>query len=115
MNLSVDQVKVIIAKVHDDLNLTHSDKYPIFCTFHTKDEKGNSYKMDYWGGGYDYRDPGAVGDDAWGLYPEYIISIDDAKGEAFAYHYYTGHLHIHLNEEGKYVEVGKLFELKNKG
>lgn len=110
MNLTIDQVKEIIAKVHDDLNLTHSDKYPIFYRGYEKNDKENDYSFASWGGGYDYSDPEAVGDDSWGKYPEYIISIDDEKGEAFAYHYYTGHIRIKLNEQGKYEVVGKLYE-----
>lgn len=108
MNLIEDQVKEIIAKVHKDLNLTHSVKYPIYCGFTKKGHKMNRFDFDLWGG-YDYSDPEAVGDSSWGM-PEYIISIDDEKGEAFAYHYYTGHLRIKLNEEGNYEVVGPLYD-----
>ena len=33
MKLTENQVKQIIIKVHKDLNLTHSDKYPIYCNY----------------------------------------------------------------------------------
>jgi hypothetical protein len=114
MKLTEEQVKEIIIKVHKDLNLSHSDKYPIFYRGYEKNDKENDYPFARWGGGYDYRDPEAVGDEWIGLYPEYIISIDDEKGEAFGYHYYTGHIRIKLNEQGKYEVVGKLYELKEK-
>jgi len=112
MKLTEKQVREIIAKVHNDLDLSFSDKYPIECGFLKKGLLPNRFDFDVWKGGYDYRDPEAVGDDSWGKYPEYIITIDDEKGEAFAYHYYTGHLRIKLNENGKYEVVGKLYELK---
>ncbi len=112
MKLTEDKVKEIIKKVHKDLNLTHSDKYPIYCTFSKPSNGLGEFNYNTWSGGYDYSDPEAAGDDSWGKYPEYIISIDDEKGEAFAYHYYTGHLRIKLNEKGKYEVVGKLYEIK---
>ena len=87
MKLTEEQVKEIIAKVHKDLNIYHSEKYPIGCGFVKKGLNPNRFDFNIWIGGYDYRDPEAVGDDSWGKYPEYIISIDDEKGEAIAYHY----------------------------
>lgn len=114
MKLTEDQVKEIIVKVHKDLNLTHSDKYPIGCGFVKKGINPNNFDFNIWTGGYDYRDPEAVGDEWIGLYPEYIISIDDEKGEAFAYHYYTGHVRIKLNEQGNYEVVGRLYDYKEK-
>jgi hypothetical protein len=114
MKLTEEQVKEIIIKVHKDLNLSHSDKYPIYCNF-SKHSKGiGAFNFPTWGGGFNYSDPEAVGDEWIGLYPEYIIYIDDEKGEAFGYHYYPGHLRIKLNEQGKYEVVGKLYELKEK-
>ena len=109
MKLTTELVKEIIRKVHKDLNLSHSDKYPINCGFTPKGHEMNNFDFDIWTGGYDYRNPKAVGDDSWGKYPEYIISIDDEKGEAVAYHYYTGHLRIKLNEQGNYEVVGRLY------
>ena len=109
MKLTAEQVKNIIRKVHKDLNLLHSDKYPIYCGFTKKGHRMNNFDFDLWGGGFDYSNPKAVGDEWIGLYPEYIISIDDEKGEAFAYHYYTGHLRIKLNEQGNYEVVGRLY------
>lgn len=114
MKLTIEQVKEIIKKVYKDLNLSHSDKYPIECGYIKKGIIPNRFDFNVWKGGYDYRDPEAVGDEWIGLYPEYIISIDDEKGEAFAYHYYTGHLRIKLNDEGKYEVVGKLYDYKGK-
>jgi hypothetical protein len=114
MKLTEKQAKEIIAKVHTDLNLSHGNKYPMFLRGYEKNDKENDYPFALWGGGYDYSDPEAVGDDSWGKYPEYIISIDDEKGEAFAYHYYTGHIRIKLNEEGKYEVVGRLYDYKEK-
>ncbi len=115
MKLTEDQVKEIIAKVHQDLNLAHSSKYPIFVRGYEKNDKENEYPFARWGGGYDYRDPEAVGDEInYGEFPEYIISIDDEKGEAFAYHYYTGHIRIKLNDQGNYEVVGKLYDYKEK-
>ena len=109
MKLTKEKVKEIIAKVHKDLSLTHSDKYPIECGFVKKGVNPNRFDFDIWTGGYDYSDPEAVGDDSWGKYPEYIISIDDQKGEAIAYHYYTGHVEIRLNKMGKYEEVKQMY------
>lgn len=110
MKLTEDQVKNIIVKVNKDLNLYYSEKYPIFCTFHLKNDKYNRFEIDYWGGGYDYRDPEAVGDEWFGEYPEYLFSINDETGEAFAYHYYSGHVEIKLNKQtGKYEAVKQLF------
>jgi hypothetical protein len=114
MKLTEEKVKEIIAKVHKDLNLLHSDKYPIYCVFDKPSRGLGDFDFPTWGGGFDYSDPEAVGDDSWGKYPEYIVSIDDEKGEAFAYHYYTGHLRINLNEEGKYEVVGRLYDYKEK-
>jgi hypothetical protein len=112
MKLTEEQVKEITTKVHKDLNLLHSDKYPIICNFRNPSKGFGEFDFPTWGGSYDYRDPESVGDDSWGKYPEYIISIDDEKGEAFAYHYYTGHLRIKLNKQGKYEVVGRLYEIK---
>jgi len=114
MNLTEEQVKEIILKVHIDLDLTHNVKYPVFYRAYEKNDKENDYSFAIWSGGFDYRDPESVGDEWLGLYPEYIVSIDDEKGEAFAYHYYTGHIRIKLNEEGNYEVIGKLFERKEK-
>jgi|SRR5690606_5467813 len=115
MKLTEEQAKEIIAKVNKDLNLYHSDKYPIYCGFTKKGHNMNNFDFDIWGGGYDYRDPEAVGDEInYGEFPEYIISIDDEKGEAFGYHYYTGHIRIKLNEQGNYEVVGKLYDYKEK-
>jgi hypothetical protein len=114
MKLTENQIKEITVKVHKDLNLSHSEKYPIEYIFIAKNDMNNRYGFDLWSSGFDYRDPEAVGDDSWGKYPEYGISIDDEKGEAFAYHYYTGHIRIKLNENDKYEVVGKLYELKEK-
>lgn len=108
MNLTEQQAKQIIAQVHDDLKLDHSDKYPIYCAFHSQKDEGNLYKADYWGGGYDYRDPEAVGDEYYGMYTEWIITIDDEKGEAIQFAYYTGRWEIKLNKNGKYKRVKKL-------
>ncbi len=109
MKLTENRVKEIIVQVHNDLKLAHSDKYPIFCTPHKADEKHNDWGIANWGGGYDYRDPEAVGDLWIGAYPEYLVTIDDKKGEAIAYHYYTGHFLIRLNEDGKYEVVKQLY------
>ncbi len=115
MKLTAEQVKEITAKVHKDLKLYHSDKYPIVCGFVKKGENPNRFDFNVWKSGYDYRDPEAVGDEInYGEFPEYIISIDDEKGEAFAYHYYTGHIRIKLNEQGNYEVVGKLYDYKEK-
>jgi len=114
MKLTEDKVKEIIIKVHNDLNLTHNIKYPIYCRGYEKNDKENDYPFPRWGGGFDYSNPEVAGDEWIGLYPEYIISIDDEKGEAFAYHYYTGHIRILLNENDKYEVVGRLYELKEK-
>jgi hypothetical protein len=116
MKLTEDQVKEITAKVHKDLNLTHSNKYPIEFIYIYKNDEHNRFGIDYWSTGYDYRDPEAVGDEInYGEFPEYIISIDDEKGEAFAYHYYTGHIRIKLNEKGNYEVVGKLYDYSKLG
>lgn len=112
MKLTEEQVKEIILKVHKDLNLSHNDKYPIYCVFNKPSKGLGEFNFSTWGGGFNYSDPQAVGDEWIGLYPEYIVSIDDEKGEAFAYHYYTGHLRIKLNEQGKYEVVGKLYGAK---
>lgn len=110
MKLIEEQVKQIIAQVYKDLNIYHSNKYPINCGFTKKGHKMNNFSFNIWTGGYDYRDPEAVGDDSWGKYPEYIISIDDEKGEAIAYHYYTGHVEIRLNKgTGKYEQVKQMY------
>lgn len=115
MNLTEEKVKDIIAKVHKDLKLYHSDKYPIYCNFTKRSSGIGGFDFPTWGGGYDYRDPEAVGDEInYGEFPEYIISIDDEKGEAFAYHYYTGHIRIKLNDQGNYEVVGKLYDYKEK-
>ncbi len=116
MKLTADQVKEIIKKVHKDLDLYHSDKYPIYCNFSTHSDRVRGFNSPSWGGGYDYRDPESVGDEInYGEFPEYIISIDDEKGEAFAYHYYTGHIRIKLNEKGNYEVVGKLYDYSKLG
>lgn len=114
MKLTIEQIEEIVKKVHIDLNLLHSDKYPIISNFRKPSKGLGKFNFPTWGGSFDYRDPEAVGDEWIGLYPEYIISIDDEKGEAFAYHYYTGHLRIKLNEQGKYEVVGRLYEYKEK-
>ncbi len=115
MKLTTEQVEEIVKKVHQDLNLYHSDKYPIICNFRKPSKGLGEFDFPTWGGGYDYRDPEAVGDEInYGEFPEYIISIDDEKGEAFAYHYYTGHIRIKLNEQGNYEVVGKLYDYKEK-
>jgi len=107
MKLTEEQVKEITSKVHKDLNLSHSDKYPIEYGFVKKGHNMNRFDFNIWKSGYDYRDPEAVGDDSWGRYPEYIITIDDEKGEAIAYHYYTGHLEIKLNHDTNKYEIVK--------
>ncbi|MAN29031.1 MULTISPECIES: hypothetical protein [Mesonia] len=75
MKLTENQVKQIIIKVHKDLNLTHSDKYPIYCNYRKPSKGLGNFSFPTWGGGFDHRDPEAVGDEWIGLYPEYIISI----------------------------------------
>lgn len=114
MKLTEEQVKEIIKKVHIDLNLPYFDIYPIECGFIKKGVNPNRFKFNIWTGGYDYRDPEAVGDEWLRTGGEYIISIDDEKGEAFAYHYYTGHIRIKLNEDDKYEVVGNLYQYKEK-
>ncbi|WP_128330265.1 hypothetical protein [Apibacter sp. HY039] len=113
MNLTKEQVKQIIAQVHKDLNLEHDNKYPILTNFIHKNDEYNDWKFDYWGGGYDYSDPEAVGDE-WLRSPgsEWLITIDDAKGEAIAIHSYTGHYEIALNKEGKYEIVKQMYRNK---
>jgi len=114
MKLTEEQVKKIIKKVYVDLNLPYFEIYPINCGFTKKGHKMNNFDFDIWTGSYDYRDPDAVGDEWMRMGSDYIISIDDEKGEAFAYHYYAGHIRIKLNEEGNYEVIGKLFERKEK-
>ena len=111
MKLTEEQVKEITAKVYKDLNIYHSEKYPITCGFIKRNENPNRFDFDVWKSGYDYSDPEAVGDKInYGEYPEYIISIDDEKGEAIAYHYYTGHVEIRLNKgTDKYEEVKQMY------
>lgn len=111
MKLTEEQAKQIIAQVHKDLNIYHSEKYPIIANFHKASKSLGDFDFPNWGGGYDYRDPEAVGDKInYGEYPEYIISIDDEKGEAIAYHYYTGHVEIRLNKEtDKYEQVKQMY------
>ena len=108
MKLTKEKAEEITAQVYKDLNIYHSDKYPIECTFIENDSE---FKRAIWSTGYNYSDPEAVGDKInYGEYPEYIISIDDEKGEAIAYHYYTGHVEIRLNKRtGKYEEVKQMY------
>jgi hypothetical protein len=108
MKLTEEQVKEITVKVHKDLNLSHFDIYPVMCQAVPQSKDLGGFNFPTWVGSYDYRDPEAVGDEWMRIGSEYIITIDDEKGEAFAYHYYTGHLRIKLNENGKYEVVGKL-------
>jgi hypothetical protein len=42
------------------------------------------------------------------MYTEWIITIDDKKGEAIQFAYYTGRWEIKLNKNGKYERVRKL-------
>jgi len=105
MNLTKEQVKKIIEKVHLDLDLDYSSKYPIIANY---TENHKDFKIDIWGGGYDYRDPEAVGDNGWGIYTEWVIIIDDKKEEAVMYGYYTGRFLIKLNENGKYEHVKRV-------
>lgn len=99
MNLTRENVKEIISKVHKDLQLPHDDKYPVLFTF---TENGHNFGPNIWGGGYDYNQPELVGDDETGLYPEYIVFISDDTGEAIKYGYYTGWFNIALGDDGKY-------------
>ena|SRR4028119_2172838 len=105
MKQSKGSVKSAIAKVHKDLSLIHNDAYPIFCRFHDKTEQGNHLGIAYWGGGFDYSNP--LGEDGWGDYPEYIITIDDDTGEAVMYSYWDGHYYIKL-VDGIYTVLGRL-------
>ena len=99
MKLTKDRVKEITAQVYKDLNIYHSNKYPIECTFVENDSE---FKRAIWSTGYDYRDPEAVGDkNNYG---------DLSCVEAIAYHYYTGHLEIKLNKTtGKYEAVKQMY------
>ena len=114
MKLTEEQVKKIIIKVYKDLKLPHFDIYPIICRSVEPSNELGGFNFPTWTGSYDYRDPDAVGDEWMRMGSDYIISIDDEKGEAFAYHYYTGHIRIKLNEEGNYEVIGKLFKRKEK-
>lgn len=50
----------------------------------------------------------AVGDEInHGEYPEYIITIDDKKGEAIMYSHYTGHYYLHSVND-KHEVLGRL-------
>jgi hypothetical protein len=104
MNLTKEEVAAIIRKVHGDLDLYHDNNYPVIEAYYDKDR---NEKFDYWVGGYDYSHP--IGDDGWGKYPEYIITIDDEKKEAVRYSYYTGHYEIRLNAKGNYEVVKQLY------
>lgn len=111
MNLTEEQAREIVAKVCVDLDLYHSNKYPITVIFYDKDTAESNRDIDEWAGGYNYQDPEAVGDDFMGEYPEYNIVIDDQKGEAVLYGHYTGHYYIEL-KNGKYEVIGKTSETK---
>ena len=102
MNLTKEQIKEIIIKVHVDMRIPHDSRYPIELNLIKKEEENNRFDFDYWACGFDYRLIGKYGEEFTGLYPEYIITIDDKKGEAVAYHHYSGHVQIKLNKEGVY-------------
>lgn len=104
-----EKIKEITAKVYKDLELTCDPRYPIELNFVSKDLKDNSRGIDYWASGYDYREIGKYGEEFAGLYPEYVLSINDETGEAFALHHYSGHMQVLLNKEGKYVYGKQLY------
>ena len=80
--------------------------------FIDKTSEFNDLDIGYWAGSYDYSDPEAVGDEInYGEYPEYIIIIDDQKGEAVIFSYYTGHYYLEL-KNGKYEELGRVRKMK---
>lgn len=108
MNLTEERVKIIIAKVHNDLLLPHIDKYPIIARFIEKDNSDNEFEFAIWNGGYNYSDPESVGEDYLEIGIGYIIIINDKKGEAIQYSNYTGHWLISLNEKGKYERLKQL-------
>ncbi|MFT6923196.1 MAG: hypothetical protein ACJA1C_002206 [Crocinitomicaceae bacterium] len=112
MNLTEEQAKKIIIKVYEDLDLYHSAKYPVEAHFIEANKQSNDLGIDQWAGGYDYRDPQAVGDEInYGEFPEYYFIVDDKKGEAVKYGYYTGHYYLEL-KGGKYSVLGNWRDTK---
>ncbi len=111
MNLTEEQAKEVVVKVFEDLDLYCSTKYPTQAFFIDKGAESNELGISHWTGGYNYQNPEAAGDDFFGEYPEYYVIVDDKKGEAVMYGYYTGHYYIEL-KNGKYVQIGKTTETK---
>lgn len=110
MKQTEEKIKETIVKVYKDLELTCDPRYPIKCTFVVVNNKDDfRYGAKFWSGSYDYREIGKYGEEFAGLYPEYILSIDDETGEAFALHHYSGHMQVLLNKEGKYVYGKQLY------
>lgn len=105
MKQTIEKINQTIAKVYKDLELSCDSRYPIKCTFHTE----GSFGKNVWSGRYDYREIGKYGEEFAGLYPEYVLSINDETGEAFALHHYSGHMQVLLNKEGKYVYGKQLY------
>lgn len=104
MKSTPEKIKKVIAKVFKDLELDCDKRYPIDCIFHQENDK-----KDKWLGGYDYREIGKYGEQFTGMYTDYIISIDDETGVAFARHHYAGHMQLLLDENGKYIYGKQLY------
>lgn len=95
MKLTEEKVKKVIAQVYKDLELTYDIRYSIRCRFISEENN--------WVGSYDYREMGKYGERFAGMFPEYIVSIDDETGKAFALHHYSAHMQLILNENNKYI------------
>lgn len=102
MNLTKEQIKTIIIKVFTDMKIPHDSRYPIFAAFYEPKGKNEMFDFNYWSVRFDYRLIGKYGEEWTGLYPNYSVTIDDEKGEAVAYHHYSGHVQIKLTETGRY-------------
>lgn len=102
MKLKEEQIKEIIAKAYKDLRIDCDDRFPIKVHFHSKEDKNNRHKKDYWSGRYDYSKP-LAGVEITRTYPYDSMSVDDEKGVAFAVLFFPEDSPIKLDENGKYV------------
>lgn len=102
MKLTEEQAIEIVAKVYKDLKIECDDRCPIKVHFHSKEDKNNRHKKDYWSGYYDYSKP-PVGIKIDRTYPYDPISIDDEKGIAIYILFPFGDNPIELDKNRNYI------------
>lgn len=110
MKLTEAKAKEIVQKVYDDLEIRHDKRYPLKAVYSENNKVFINFS--HWLGGYHYNNP--IGDDWFGEYSDFIITVNDETGEAVMISGTGGAGNRYLIlENGKY-KIGEHVFAKNK-